>query len=111
MLCLLQTAALFEGFMRKKSNEVIKVKFEWRSVSSERGGKACTWSYTRVVECWCGRALLLWLGTGVEEGVGMGGYVLKGWRGCMLLMVLGIIVMVLAVMSGTSSGARLRASV
>lgn len=100
-----------------KEERVVIVKGEERrsvwciSVSPELGGRGCAWSYTRVVECWCGRALLLWLGTGVVDGAGTGGYVLKGWRGCMPLMVLGIMVMVLGVISGTSSGARLRASV
>lgn len=37
------------------------------------GTQSCAWFYTRVVECWCGRALLLWLGTGVPEGAGTGG--------------------------------------
>lgn len=57
--------------------------------------------YTRVVEWGCGR-VLLWP---VE------GKVLKAWRGCILVIVLGIMVMVLGVISGTSSGARRSASV
>lgn len=65
--------------------------------------------YTRVVECWWGKALLvcteLELDPGAGPGFGVwpgaGGYVLKA---CMALMVLGII-------SGTSSGALLSARV
>ena len=90
LLKILQTAALFEGLMRKRHRyskeeeeeeeeeeeravrvEVCMEQFVWCvSVSPEWG---CAWSYTRVVECWCGRALLLWLGTGVVEGAGTGG--------------------------------------
>lgn len=57
--------------------------------------------YTLVVEWGWGR-VLLWP---VE------GKVLKAWRGCMLVMVLGIMVMVLGVINGTSSGARRSANV
>ena len=54
-----------------------------------------------MVECGWGRVLLC----------PVDGNVLKAWRGCMLVIVLGIMVMVLGVMSGTSSGALRRAKV
>lgn len=64
LLKILQNAALFDGLMRKD-------KDEWGEWCLD--GAVCVWSYTRVVECWCGSALLLWLGTGVVEGAGTGG--------------------------------------
>lgn len=55
-------------------SKVCMKQFVWCiSVHPEWGSRGCALSYTRVVECWCGRALLLWLGTGVVEGAGTGG--------------------------------------
>lgn len=58
-------------------------------------------SYTRVVECPCGKLVLFCPPLKV----------LKVCRGCMPVSVLGIMVMVLGVMSGMSSGERRRVSV
>ena len=58
-------------------------------------------SYTLVVECPCGMFVLFWLPLKV----------LNVCSGCMPVSVLGIMVMVLGVMSGMSSGERRSVSV
>lgn len=66
-------AALLDGMTEGRRRSV------WVGgwMRSDEGLRVCDrappCSYTRVVECWWGRALLLWLGTGVVEGVGTGG--------------------------------------
>lgn len=105
-----ERAAQFDGHMRGGRvgfGEITEQKAHVQRASLlERPGPSvvlcwpCAY-YTLVVEWGWGR-VLLWP---------VVGKVLKAWRGCMLVMVLGIMVMVLGVIRGTSSGARRRASV